>query len=359
MENTPPAYPNPQKAPVKMIKVPVKRPVGAPPVRMIKVPAGAKPNPQGGAPVRMVKMPVPPAPARVAQPPASSVSLSQTAPEPVQRPAVVPSAYEQESVAEQETFGKTNFPNKMPLPKNIVRAVAKLKYPEQKMVAFSLYLRMWAESLAQEGRFQMPSLLFPVPKTTEELENFQLKHEDVLTMLQKDAFTLVSCFPRLKQIHESTVPVADLLERENGKLEQKRKLSREEQFGMALLLVKIDFEIFLKKEEEKEIREFQRKGIDFIQQTEKRQKKLQNRFIKEIQKKGFPVDAEKLVKNYLTFAKKEPEKAYTLLTTNPFYFSPILMEKKTAKGTVPVKIKPEEAKDINKKLAAFLKKMKA
>ena len=97
--------------------------------------------------------------------------------------------------------------------------------------------------------------------------------------------------------------------------------------------------------------------INNIKQSEKETNDLKKRFITAIERKKFPVDAQKLVDNYFNLAKKDPKKAYQTLITNPLFFSPIQLEK------MPKKMfgKPSaaEASAVNKRLASFLKGLKA
>lgn len=371
MEKIPPVHPNQQKAPVKMIKVPVKRPVGAPPVRMVKVPAGSVPHPQGGVPVRMIKTPVP---AGQKMPEVSAVHVARppvappTVPEPSPRmpaPSQVYSALpEEESFydghKESKAYEETPETKPFPYLKNVSGAIRKQKLPEQKLFCFSLLLRMWAEQLAEKGQLVLPELRLKFPKTPEEFSKTCLR--DGLTALDiaaDDALTLINLFPRLKQLNESAIPLDRLLEKEAERFAAQKKKSIEDHFALSWLLVKIDFQIQRYDNEIEEYRRQQREKIDEIKDIEAEQKAMKEKFVKAIKRKGFPVDAEKLVKNYFTFAKKEPEKAYKILTTNPLYFSPVIMEKISRKCFGLVKAGPDEAKAVNKKLASFLKGLKA
>ena len=86
-----------------------------------------------------------------------------------------------------------------------------------------------------------------------------------------------------------------------------------------------------------EIDKEQQDIVDGIRSMEEEEKAMKHDFIVAIQRKGFPVNATKLINNYFTLAKKDPEKAYQTLITNPLYFSPIQMDRLPKKffGLIP------------------------
>lgn len=78
---------------------------------------------------------------------------------------------------------------------------------------------------------------------------------------------------------------------------------------------------------------------------------------------GFPIDARKLVRNFLNASKRDADSAYEILITNPAYFSPLILKGKmsmwrkiTGKG--PKMPEPEVGQKINRELAKFLKNLK-
>ena len=92
------------------------------------------------------------------------------------------------------------------------------------------------------------------------------------------------------------------------------------------------------------IREFQRQRRDLIR-----------RFVAKMEPEKFPINAEKMFKNYLHMADLDAEKAWDALITNPAFFSPIIVEDANGNRIVSV----ENAKAVNKKIGSFLKKIKA
>ena len=66
------------------------------------------------------------------------------------------------------------------------------------------------------------------------------------------------------------------------------------------------------------------------------------------------MNAEKLIANYLKMRRQDAKQAWSVLTTNPAFFSPINV--KDEMGVV--RLSKEAAIDENKKLAKFLKGLK-
>ncbi len=103
-----------------------------------------------------------------------------------------------------------------------------------------------------------------------------------------------------------------------------------------------------KKKLEREIYEEHQKRIARI-----------NRYIEAIKEKNFPVDAERLVKNYFKTAQKDADGAYKVLTQNPAVFAPIDFSKIKPRFFGLIKVKPQDGIRINRLIGDFLKKLKA
>ncbi|NCB49294.1 MAG: hypothetical protein EOM53_01255 [Alphaproteobacteria bacterium] len=86
-------------------------------------------------------------------------------------------------------------------------------------------------------------------------------------------------------------------------------------------------------------------------ENKENQERWQKNISFKIKEKGFPVDADLLIKNYLTFASKNPSFARKILFSNPCYFAPL----KTADEKGNILIKPKDTLKRNKALASFLK----
>ena len=107
-----------------------------------------------------------------------------------------------------------------------------------------------------------------------------------------------------------------------------------------------------------EKREVKKKGKSLqekIRAFQKQRKELIKRFSAEIENEKFPVNAQRLFKNYLHMADLDAEKAWDTLIVNPAFFSPIVVEDKEGNRILSV----DDAKKVNKKMGSFIKKMKA
>lgn len=99
-------------------------------------------------------------------------------------------------------------------------------------------------------------------------------------------------------------------------------------------------------------------GKDILEEIQQHETEFQSTvqsYAAQVEKANFPVDAKKLIRNYLNMASYDPEKAYKTLTENPAYFSPIKTQDKNGKQLLSA----EQAKEQNKKLAHFLSKLVA
>ena len=108
-------------------------------------------------------------------------------------------------------------------------------------------------------------------------------------------------------------------------------------------------------QKKKEVAEHGKDLYEKIRAYQQQRKELIRRFSGEIEPQKFPINAERLFKNYLRMADLDPKKAWDVLITNPAFFSPIVVEDKDGNRILSV----SDAKDINKKIGAFIKKMKA
>ncbi len=82
------------------------------------------------------------------------------------------------------------------------------------------------------------------------------------------------------------------------------------------------------------------------------------KFIEAVQKRNFPIDAERLINNYFKTATKDPKAAFKALTNNPAMFSPIQNEKIKPRFFGLLKVTPEDGIRENHKIGVFLKKLK-
>ena len=235
------------------------------------------------------------------------------------------------------------------VPKRILRAVRKETNPGTKVWLLYWFLRRWAEEQQAEGRHFDA---FRVAR--ENYNNLQYAEAgECLNDMMADMKMMVSSMPYVSRLFSDTTDIADLIVRETERLSGKR-LSFEKEVGMAFLYVRFGLHVLAAKqlmermdaEDEEEINEQRREEED--------ERAMQKRYADAIEQKGFPVDAQKLIRNYFHFSEKDPDKAYEILVTSPFYFSPLIPEKYNGG-----KVTPDAARSLNKKLGAFLKGLKA
>jgi len=105
---------------------------------------------------------------------------------------------------------------------------------------------------------------------------------------------------------------------------------------------------------------YKRKQLEkLIYEEHQRRVNRAKSYIKAIQEKNFPIDAERLVNNYFRLSNKDPEGSFKALTTNPATFAPIDFSKIKDHFFGLIKVKPQDGIRINQKLGNFLKKLKA
>ncbi|MBR2137649.1 MAG: hypothetical protein IJ852_06840 [Alphaproteobacteria bacterium] len=88
-------------------------------------------------------------------------------------------------------------------------------------------------------------------------------------------------------------------------------------------------------------------------------KERQRRFTDAVAKKNFPIDADRLIANYLRVAQKDFDGAYKALTTNPAVFAPIDFAKIKPRFFGLVKVTPKDGIRMNIKIGNFMKTLKA
>ena len=145
----------------------------------------------------------------------------------------------------------------------------------------------------------------------------------------------------------------------NSMLEAINTHYKKEDFWRNLLL---DFVEIKQEEAEHAIKEekkvVQEDGLEIyakLREFQKRRKEIIESFSEKIKGDNFPIDAKRLFKNYLNMADIDPKQAWEVLISNPAFFSPLIVEDANGKRTLSIK----DAKDVNKKIGARLKKIKA
>lgn len=85
------------------------------------------------------------------------------------------------------------------------------------------------------------------------------------------------------------------------------------------------------------------------------QKEIITSFAQVLKSQKYPVDEERLFKNYLKMSQADPDEAWKILISNPAAFSPLQVVTKEGKRLMS----PKDAKELNKKMGDFIRKMKA
>lgn len=111
--------------------------------------------------------------------------------------------------------------------------------------------------------------------------------------------------------------------------------------------------------EEKRLKAQRRRVEKALYEEYQRRQDRKQRFIEAVIKRGFPVDAERLINNYFKTAQKDEAGAYEVLTKNPAVFTPIEVDKIKPRLFGLIKPTPQDGIRENKRLGVFLKKLKA
>lgn len=85
---------------------------------------------------------------------------------------------------------------------------------------------------------------------------------------------------------------------------------------------------------------------------------IAQKYIQKIQKKQFPINAERLVNNYFKVAEKDPEGSFEALCNNPAIFAPIEVDKIKPRFFGLIKPSPLSGMIMNSKIGEFLRKLK-
>ncbi len=202
-------------------------------------------------------------------------------------------------------------------------------------ILFNLYKSFW----------DVREVLTQAPALTMDLSGKTVGNIDVLRA-EAEVYSLVSYLLSVSDVRN--VSVEDIL-----KIIQHTYNSQP--FWKDLLLNYVDFV------NQKEAEEIQREGLRLrkqacdvlneIRQEEYQRKMLVKVYADKIKKEKFPVDAERLMASYFTMYRHDSKKAWETLISNPGYFSPIITTDRNGHAVLT----PIQAKEVNKKLAKFLK----
>lgn len=110
--------------------------------------------------------------------------------------------------------------------------------------------------------------------------------------------------------------------------------------------------------EERKIKSARRKIEREIYEEHQKRVERKKRYIEAIEKKKFPIDADKLINNYFKTAQKDPEGAYKVLINNPAVYAPINISKLRPRFFGLIKPTPQDGIRVNREIGDFLKKIK-
>ena len=347
------AVPAPTKT--TLVKVPVKRPVVQQPVRPAATQTAAQ--------------------SPISVPPTQPVPTVHQA-SPVQAPATPPSAPSvpvPDPVQQQQTESKPkrkSFVGQIvdnievkalhyELPDDILEAVEKRDLVTDKLFLLYIYTRIYTQRVAQEEGYAYPQMMIELPEDTLQATHFFEEIDNDLFIAMLDDFVEMAPFVTgMERILANNAPLEQIIQSELKRVQNQETLSTAQQILIAYLTVLVDMQLIQEKLDMLDIQHESDEIIDNIKEMEESEKEIKQSFITAIERKNFPVDAHKLINNYFTLAKKDPDKAYETLITNPLFFSPIQMERLPKKLFGLIKPSPKDAMAVNKKLASFLKNLK-
>lgn len=163
---------------------------------------------------------------------------------------------------------------------------------------------------------------------------------------------IVPVIAYLLGLRGTDLPVATMIDQLN-------RHYKKDDFWRNLLLNYI--ELCQEEDEEKlaeQQQQIQSQGLSLYEKLrnfQRRRKEIIDSFASKMAPENFPVNAERLFRNYLNMADLDAQKAWDVLIENPAFFSPIIVEDENGKRILSI----ADAKDINKKIGAFVKKIKA
>lgn len=163
---------------------------------------------------------------------------------------------------------------------------------------------------------------------------------------------IVPVIAYLLGLRGTDLPVATMIDQLN-------RHYKKDDFWRNLLLNYI--ELCQEEDEEKlaeQQQQIQSQGLSLYEKLrnfQRRRKEIIDSFASKMAPENFPVNAERLFRNYLNMADLDAQKAWNVLIENPAFFSPIIVEDENGKRILSI----ADAKDINKKIGAFVKKIKA
>ena len=366
MDSSQPSQPQTpvKKILVKRVKVLVKRPVAATPSAVpAPVPAAKQPVLVKVPVKRVVTVPVQTQPVQTPAPVTMPAAPVQAQPaQPVQTPAPVrtPPAPAQNQTARQPEPGKRAYPVVFELPDDILAAVEKYKKIPQKALALYIYARTYAERVAEENGWMFPPMMLDLPHDTYEMKEIidDVDGDEFFDAILDDLVEMAPFIDGMERIVNTKGPLEKLIKSELVRIQNKDETTTADQIVLAYLNLLVDMLMVHEKMELMDISDEIDDDIEDIKDLEEEEKEIKRKIVTAIERKRFPVNARKLVDNYFSLAKRDPDKAYETLITNPLFFSPIQMERLPKKFFGLVKPTAKDAIAVNKQMASFFRSLK-
>lgn len=111
--------------------------------------------------------------------------------------------------------------------------------------------------------------------------------------------------------------------------------------------------------EERRLRAQRRRIEKALYEEYQRRRERKKHFIDIVEKKHFPIDAERLINNYFKTASRDAKAAFEVLTTNPAVYAPIENDKIKPRFFGLIKVTPKDGIRENHRIGVYLKKLKA
>lgn len=354
-----------KKVLVKRVKVLVKRPVSAPPQAapaagqpvLVKVPV-KRPVQQPARPAVQAVKPAAPVQTVYQQPAAPAAPQTAPRPQPSPQPSINPSSRRKSFVGQVINNVEVKALT-YELPDDILEAIENRERVTDKLFLLYIYARIYAQQVAREEGYAFPQMMVELPEDT--LQAAQLFDEidnDLFVAMLDDFVEMAPFITGMERIMANKAPLEQIIQSEMKRVQNQETLSAAQQILIAYLTILVDMQIIQEKLDLLDIQNESDQIVDNIKEMEENEQEIKQSFISAIERKRFPVDAQKLINNYFTLAKKDPDKAYETLITNPLFFSPIQTERLPKKLFGLIKPSPKDAIAVNKQLASFLKNLK-
>ncbi len=350
-----------KKVLVKRVKVLVKRPVSAPPQAapaagqpvLVKVPV-KRPVQQPARPAVQTVKPAAPVQTVYQQPAVSGVPQTASRPQPS-----INSSSRRKSFVGQVINNVEVKALSYELPDDILEAVEKREKVTDKLFLLYIYARIYAQQVAREEGYAFPQMMVELPEDTlQAAQMFDEIDNDLFVAMLDDFVEMAPFITGMERIMANKAPLEQIIQSEMKRIQNQETLSTAQQILIAYLTILVDMQIIQEKLDLLDIQNESDQIVDNIKEMEESEQEIKQSFINAIERKHFPVDARKLINNYFTLAKKDPDKAYETLITNPLFFSPIQTERLPKKFFGLIKPSPKDAIAVNKHLASFLKNLK-